>query len=171
VINESKLKEGVLILGGSVEPAVAPAQDFACQATNIRLTPSFSDSGDALETLCGDELAADTKTTWAMNGTSIQDFDDPDGFVYYALEHDGQKVPYLWKPNDNGASFTGNVNIRAVEIGGDVNTRVTSDFEWPLDGPPTVTKPAAEAPASAPVADTEPAPADTAPADTAPVLV
>ena len=141
MINESKLKTGVLVLGGNVIPPVAPAVDFACQQTNVRLTPSFDDISDAVETLCGDELAADTKTSWVLAGTSIQDFDDPDGFVYYSLDNDGVTVDFAWQPNENGAKFTGKVKVRAVEIGGDVNTRITTDFEWPLEGSPTVTKP------------------------------
>jgi hypothetical protein len=33
----------------------------------------------------------------------------------------------------------GTARVRAVEIGGDVNARLTTDWEWPLTGTPTLT--------------------------------
>jgi hypothetical protein len=136
-IVESKLKTGSLKLG------VAPGVEFGCQPTNVRLEPTFDDIGDPVETLCGDTLGADSRTTWAMMGTSIQDFDDPDGFVFYAYDNNLVTVDFVWTPNEGLTSFAGQVQVRAVVIGGDVNTRITSDFEWPVQGDVTVTKPAA----------------------------
>lgn len=130
-IQESKLKSGVLAFGG------ATPIDFACQATNVRLSPSVDSSGDAVETLCGDTIAADSKTTWALSGTSIQDFDDPAGFVLFCFTQDLTSVPFTWQPNANAGTWSGTVQVRALEIGGDVNTRLTSDFEFPITGTPT----------------------------------
>lgn len=140
MITESKLKTGMLILGGSV--VGVGAFDFACQATNVRVAPSHNDAGDPVETLCGDSTSPSTQTTWALQGTSIQDFDDAAGFLWYAFDHNLQTVPFSWTPNvDGGSVITGDVQVRALEIGGDVNTRITSDFDWPINGEPTATKP------------------------------
>lgn len=132
-IIESKLKTGTLTLG------TAPAVDFACQATNVRLTPSADETGDEVETLCGDTIGAETTTSWVLAGTSIQDFDAPAGFVLYCFEHDLDTVAFSWLPNVDSGTWTGNVRIRAVEVGGDVNTRLSTDWEWPIIGTPTLT--------------------------------
>lgn len=130
---ESKLKTGKLTLG------VAPGTEFACQQTNVRLVPTVDESGDSVETLCGDVLAAATTTSWALEGTSIQDFDHVGSFIEYCYTNDGNTVDFTWQPNATATKFTGQVQIRAVEIGGDVNTRITSDFSWPCVGKPTPT--------------------------------
>lgn len=134
-IKESKLKEGTLTLG------TAPGTEFSCQATNVKLTPSADETGDPVETLCGDKISAETKTSWVLAGTSIQDFDDPDGFVLYCFENDLLEVPFSWQPNALSGTWSGTVQIKAVEIGGDVNTRLTTDWEWPVmgSGIPTLT--------------------------------
>jgi len=86
-----------------------------------------------------------------MNGTAIQDWDAPGGvsFIQYSWEHNLETVPFTWSPNESATTITGNVIVRALEMGGDVNTRITADFEWPLAGDPVATWPtttAAEAP-------------------------
>ena len=139
-VTESKLKTGTLTLGGTGVPPVG-GTEFACQATNVRIVPSFNDDGDEIETLCGDKLSPSTTATWNMQGTSIQDFDAVDGFIQYTWENNLTAVPFSWQPNENATVITGMVQIRAVEMGGDVNTRITTDFDWPLQGDPTVTWP------------------------------
>jgi hypothetical protein len=130
---ESKLKTGSLKLG------TAPGTEFGCQETNVRITPEHNEEGDQQETLCGDVLTAVTTTSWTLNGTAIQDWDATSGqsIVQYSWAHDGETVPFVWKPNAGATSFSGNVTIRALELGGDVNTRITTDFAWPLAGKPT----------------------------------
>jgi len=159
-VNEARLKEGTLTLGGA---AGVGGTEFACQATNVRVTPSHDETGDEVETLCGDKLAADTKTTWSLAGTSIQDFDSPDGFVQYSVENNLQVVEYSWQPNAGTFAVTGTVQVRACEIGGDVNTRLTTDFEWPCQDDPTFTWPVvgangAQAEPEPPQAEPEPEP-------------
>lgn len=150
-ITESRLKTGVLTFGGTPTPT-----DFSCQPTNVRLTPSYEDDGDDTETLCGDTIPAGKKETWVLAGTSIQDFDDPVGFISYCFDNRMTTVPFSWQPNTTGApTYSGDVVIVALEIGGDVNTRLTTDFEFDVSGTLTVTPPVplqadedAEAPAA-----------------------
>lgn len=132
---ESKLKNGSLKLG------TAPGTEFACQETNVRITPEHNEEGDQTETLCGDVLTPVTTTSWTLNGTAIQDWDGPTGtsIVQYSWANDGLTVPFTWKPNATATTFSGNVTVRALELGGDVNTRITTDFAWPLAGKPTTT--------------------------------
>jgi hypothetical protein len=138
-VNEARLKTGKLTLGGA---AGVGGTEFACQQTNVRVTPSHDETGDEVETLCGDKLAPDVKTSWSLAGTSIQDFDSPDGFVQYSVENNLDVVEFSWQPNVSTFEVTGTVQVRAVEIGGDVNARLTTDFEWPLQDDPVFTWPA-----------------------------
>lgn len=132
-IRESRLRSGVLTLDGRA---------FATQATNVRLIPSTSDSGDTLEALSGDLILPDDTTSWQLSITAVQDFDDSAGFVAWSLANAGDTVAYEWRPNSTGVTYTGQVRVRPVEIGGDVNSRLTTDAEWPCQNAPTPTYPA-----------------------------
>lgn len=136
-VHESKLKTGSLLLG------TAPGVEYACQQTNVRIVPEHNEEGDTVETLCGDLLTPSTTTTWSLQGTAIQDWDAPGGlsFVQYSWENNGETVDFEWTPNAGATTISGEVTVRAVEMGGDVNTRITTDFEWPLAGEPAATWP------------------------------
>jgi hypothetical protein len=136
-ITESRLKTGVLTFGGD---GVTPGTSFACQASNVHVTPSYDDDGDALETLCGDKIPAGKKEHWIIGGTSVQDFDDPEGFLTFCFDNRMMTVPFSWTPNAGGApTWTGDCVIVAVEEGGDVNTRLTTDWEFDVSGIPSRT--------------------------------
>jgi hypothetical protein len=151
MITESRLKEGTLTIG------TAPDQlDISCQLTNVRYASSYSDDGDAVETLCGDKIAAGEKNDGAtLQGTFIQDWTAPTdtSVILYLLDHDLEEVDYSYTPNPDGSTFAGKVRIKLPGefLGGDVNTRITSDFEWtctswpPTQTPPVVTAVATEA--------------------------
>ena len=135
-ITESRLKNGLLTFGGTVEPPVA-GTSFACQATNVHVTPSYNDDGDPVETLCGDSIPAGKKETWVIGGSAIQDFDDPVGFMTYCFENKMTTVTFLWQPNVTGApEWSGECVIVALEEGGDVNARLTTDWEFDISGEP-----------------------------------
>jgi hypothetical protein len=133
-ITESRVKGGELTLG------TAPGTTFACQASNVHVTPTYDDDGDPVETLCGDSIPAGKKESWVLAGTSIQDFDDPTGFLAYCFDNRMTTVPFTWKPNITGApTWSGDVVVVALEEGGDVNTRITTDWEFDISGVPVRT--------------------------------
>lgn len=133
-IVESRLKTGILTFGGTTDPPAAGVS-FACQATNVRVTPSYDDDGDALETLCGDTIPAGKKESWVLAGTSVQDFDDPLGFITYCFTNRMTTVPFTWQANQTGAPlWSGSVVLEALEEGGDVNSRITTDWEFSVSG-------------------------------------
>ena len=132
-IIESRLKGGTLTLD---------ALPFATQATNVTLSPDTDEVGDPVEVLSGDTVTPEDETTWSLNIEAIQDFDDPDGFVMFAFDNANELVPYSWKPNATGGTFTGTVRVRPVEIGGDVSVRLSTSAEWPCTAKPTYTPPA-----------------------------
>lgn len=142
-ITESRLSHGVLTVG------TAPDEmDLSCQITNVRFTSSYSDDGDSVETLCGDRKAAGEKSDGGtLAGTFIQDWTAPNGasVILWLMENDLKEVPYTYTPEEGGSTFSGNVRVKLPSefLGGDVQTRITSDFEWTVTGPwpPTVTAP------------------------------
>lgn len=128
MIKESRLKDGVLKFGDA-----ATGVDFACQVTNVRINSKYSDDGDPIETLCGDTKPAGTKLDGrSLAGTVVQDFDDPTGFINYCWDNDLAAVAFTFTPNVGAATVSGTVTIQVPDetYGGDVNARLTSDFEF-----------------------------------------
>ena len=138
-ITESRVRTGTLTFGGSGGGTGPDGTTFACQATTVKVTPSYDDDGDAVETLCGDSIPAGKKEKWTINGTSIQDFDDPEGFLAYCYTNSLQTVAFTWTPNPTGPTWAGDCVIKALEEGGDVNSRLTTDWEFDVSGRPTRT--------------------------------
>lgn len=129
-IIDSRLKNGTLTLD---------AVPFASQASNVTVTPDYDEQGDPIETLSGDTQTADEVGSYTLEITAVQDFDDPDGFVNFSWQNELEVVPFSWKPNPTAPTITGNVKVKAVPIGGDVNSRLETKAEWPIQGKPTIT--------------------------------
>lgn len=132
MITQSKLRQGTLTLD---------AVPFETQAVNVRLVPATEENGEAVEALSGDTIGADESTTWTLAVESVQDFDDPTGFASFCFDNDGLAVPFVWAPNNTttGVEFAGSLTVRAIEMGGPVNTRNNSEAEFPVIGTPTRT--------------------------------
>lgn len=136
MINESRLRNGTLQLG----PTGTGQIDASCQITNMRITSAYSDDGSSLEVLCGDQVPAGRKLDGRqMQGTLVQDFDFAEadgGVIDYVWNHDLETVAFTFIPNDTGPTLTGEVQLEvpADTFGGDVNTRLTSDFAWNIQG-------------------------------------
>lgn len=135
MIEESRQKGGTLTLD---------AQPFAKQMTEVTLTPAVRTEGEQLETLSGDTLSPDEVTDWVLDMGAIQDFLDPAGFVAFANANAGDEVAFSWKPNAtvDSPTYTGTVKVRAVQIGGAINARLSTSTSWPVTGQPTTTYPA-----------------------------
>ena len=137
-IVESRVKEGTLTLG------TVPT-DFSCQVTNIRINSAYSDDGDPLEVLCGDKIPAGRKLdSRSLAGTFVQDWDNPTAaasLTKFLYEHDLEVIDFEYVPNAASDTITGSVRIEVPgeTWGGDVNTRITSDFEWFIQGDPVFT--------------------------------
>ena len=140
-IVESRVKDGTLTLG------TAPGTDFSCQVTNIRINSAYSDDGDPLEVLCGDKVPAGRKLdSRSLAGTFVQDWTarpTATSLTKYLFDHDLEIVAFEYVPNAAGDTITGSVRVEVPgeTWGGDVNTRITSDFEWFIQGDPVFTAP------------------------------
>jgi hypothetical protein len=132
MIEESKLQSGVLKLG-----ATPNELDFSCQVTNARINSSYSDEGDSVETLCGDKKPAGRKLDGrALAGTFIQDWmlAATASITKYCFAHDLEELAFTYTPNVAADTLSGTlrVEVPAETWGGDVNVRLTSDFEWQI---------------------------------------
>lgn len=139
-ITESRLKDGTLTIGSGTP------LDFSCQVTNARINSSYDDDGDAVETLCGDQIPSGRKLSGrALAGTFIQDWTAAagDSITEYCYDHDLEELAFSYVPNVAGPTLSGTlrVEVPSETYGGDVNTRVTSDFEWSLVAPLVRTPP------------------------------
>jgi len=132
-IIDSRVRNGTLTLDATA---------YECQATTVTIEPDHAQE-DGVETLCGDETAPSLTTTWSLNITAIQDFTDPAGFVNATWEGNGDTVPFTWCPGDPAAepTFSGDCQLRAVTVGGDVAAQLTTDATFPIVGKPTRTEP------------------------------
>lgn len=133
-IIDSRLKTGLLTVDGV---------QYATQVTNVTLSPDSKEDGDSLETLSGDTVLPAEKTSWTLKVEAVQDFDDAAGFVNSAMTKAGDDVAFTWRPGPavTSPSYTGTVKVRAVDIGGDVGSRLTTSAEWPIQGTPVVAYP------------------------------
>lgn len=133
MIEDSRNKIGTLLLD---------AQPFHKQTTSVSLEPSEDNTGEALETLSGDTEGVEEVTSWVLNLGVIQDFNDPAGIVEFSRLNAGEEVAFQWQPNAVGApTYTGIVKVRALTIGGDVASRLTSTKAWPVTGQPSADYP------------------------------
>lgn len=127
-ITESRLKGGSITIDALV---------FSSQPNSIELEPSTDEEGDQIEVLSGETIDPEEISSWELNLGVIQDFDDPDGLVEFARANAGEVVPFILKPNAGVLTYEGTVRVRAIKIGGTVNTRLLSEVTWPVITGPT----------------------------------
>ncbi|MGO3222129.1 hypothetical protein [Microbacterium gubbeenense] len=126
------LGPGTLTLGASGD-----LRQFAAHTTATSLVPSYSD-GDVLNLLDGSTETEVDEETWALEGTFRQQL-ETDAIEDWCLTNAGEEMTFTFTPVDAvSKSYTGTVKIRAVNIGGDVKTKNTSDFSFPLNGRPKI---------------------------------
>lgn len=127
-VKSDKLGPGTLTIG-----AVGTEQQFAAQLTACSVEPS-TDTEDPIPTLSGEEIAGDDTDTAELTGTLLQSY-DAQSLLLWSHEHKGEELPFKFIPNNEAAlQVTGVVKVRRLRIGGDVKTRNTSDFTWPIIG-------------------------------------
>lgn len=125
---------GVLTIGATTDLTT-----FESQTTSCKLTPSV-DKGDPINVLSGEQVSGDRTESWTLDGNFLQDFGSTDSRVEWLFEHRGEDHPFEYTPNTaKGKSVTGTLTVEAVDIGGDVNTKPTSDFSFALVGSPAIT--------------------------------
>ncbi len=133
-----KLGPGTLKLGPT-----ATALDISCQLTNAVLTPD-KDTEDPVTVLCGDTIPGASTYQWKLTGTALVDL-STGGMVEYTWTNQNQVAAFEYVPNtDAGATFTGQVVIDPLAVGGDSGKNMAQDFEWSCVGTPIPTFSAAQ---------------------------
>ena len=141
-IVEAKVHEGTLKFG-----PLGTEFDFSCQVTNVRINSSYTDDGDQIETLCGDTVPPGRKLdARQIAGTFVQDWlDEALSITEYLWENDLQTQAFEYEPNPaaGGPTLTGScrLEVPSESFGGNVNERITSDFEFAIIGDVTRTWP------------------------------
>ena len=128
-----KLGPGTLKLGPT-----ATALDISCQLTNAVLTPD-KDTEDPVTVLCGDTIPGASTYQWKITGTALVDV-SAGGMVEYTWTNQNRVAAFEFVPNaEAGATFSGEVIIDPLAVGGDSGKNMAQDFEWSLVGAPTPT--------------------------------
>lgn len=145
-----KLGPGTLSLGPT-----ATKLEIGCQLTNAVLTPD-KDTEDPVTVLCGDVIPGASTYSWKLTGTALVDL-TTGGMVEYTFLHQQEVTAFEFIPNTaSGASFTGQLVLDPLAVGGDSGKNMAQDFEWSLVGAPVPVFSAA-ASATYPAAFTYPA--------------
>lgn len=111
---------------------------FSGQITSAKIVPSV-DKGDPIDVLDGGQVAGDRSESWTLEGTLLQDLGATESTTEWLFEHRGEEHPFEYIPNSaRGKTITGVVGVEAIEIGGDVKTKPTSDFTFDLIGAPVI---------------------------------
>lgn len=131
-VTAHRLGPGSLKIGETGTP-----QEFAAQMTNGRLSPSLNEE-DAITVLSGEELSGDDTISWVLAGTLLQSYEKA-GLLHYCYVNRLTELPFDFVPStaDSDYGWKGTVKIVPLEVGGDVKTRNTSDFEFKVIGEPT----------------------------------
>lgn len=127
---DSRQGPGTLVLGTTTPGEVG----FQC--SSVQLVPSV-DSTDGTPTLADPNPAPLTTTSYALEGTAIDDYTNPAGLQRYCYDHDGEELGFVWTPNTtDAATCTGDVVVQAFQMGGEMRDQQTNDFSWPCVGKP-----------------------------------
>lgn len=106
------------------------ARDFSGDVTKAQLVASNS-SDDPVNFLDGSQETS-TTTTWTLEGTIGDDFGS-NSLSLWCFDHAAETLPFEFIPNINGGiKWTGNVEISPVSVGGDVKSKNTNDFSFPV---------------------------------------
>ncbi|MFT3876194.1 MAG: hypothetical protein QM708_07220 [Propioniciclava sp.] len=134
-VYQTELGPGVLDIG-----PVGTLTSFASQVTKCTLTPKH-DEEDDIPVLSGEVVAGDLTTSWTLEGEILQDFgtQSAKSLSEWTLTNNGKTFPFTFTPNSGGSKkLTGQLQVRATNIGGDVKKRNRADFTFKVIGDPLI---------------------------------
>jgi hypothetical protein len=134
-VNSFKVGPGVFTLGAG--PTAFETQVRSCTvqvSENVKTT-------EAVPMLSGDELPEEETASYKYAvAVSFQQDLGVGGVVAYTWTNEGQEVPFSYVPNTvEGAEIEGVCRIVPVNVGGDADTRPSSDVTFACIGKPTFT--------------------------------
>lgn len=123
-VQSTKMGPGQLSFG-----TAGTLKEFGVSIKNAVLEPSASD-GEVIKVLNGDEIVDEGEETWVLKGTVLQGY-EADSLIAWCKTNSGTTLPFTFKPSSAKVlKAAGNVLIRSIAMGGDVNSRATSDFSF-----------------------------------------
>lgn len=132
-VKTTRVGAGTLTLGDT-----ADLQTLASQVLSCAVEPE-ADTEDPTEVLSGEFVEGAYTESYNLTGEFFQDLDTAAGVTEYTWEKSGQVVPFVFVPNTaKGKQVSGNVQIVATKIGGDVGENGTAEFEFRCIGKPTI---------------------------------
>jgi len=124
-VTDSRLGPGTLDLGGD---------DFSVQISSCSLTPTTNET-DGTPTLGVPDPTTEVTFEWTLSGDTVSDWGDADGFVNYCMDNAGSTVAFAYEPSTTaGITYSGDVQIRPIQIGGDVAVQSVVSFDFPVVG-------------------------------------
>lgn len=132
-IKKQKLGPGTLTVGET-----ASGKEFGAGVTKCTIEPSYSD-GEKVVVLSGDRDETDGDFEGKLTGEFFQEY-TTESLMAWTWKNDGKTLPFTFIPSkDSGLTVKGEVKVRPVNIGGDVDKENTAEFEWALTGLPKIT--------------------------------
>lgn len=129
----TKVGPGTFTIGETAEML-----DVSQQVKALTITWE-SDKEDDDNVLSGDVIGGEVTFTAKVTGTVNQDLVEG-GFVEKTWNEKGDVVAFKYVPNSEaGATVNGRCILTPLDIGGDVKTRATAEFEFDCEGEPTLT--------------------------------
>ena len=134
-ITAHKLGPGTLKFGDT-----GSEQEFASHVTTCTISPSFNEE-DPIPTLSGDQFVdGDATFEGTISGEFLQEYTVA-GLVKWTWDNNGETVPFVFTPRtDAELSWHGECVIRPVNVGGEVKTANTAEFEFRVLELPTIEK-------------------------------
>lgn len=130
-VNTLTIGPGTLTIGEDTGITV-----FSSQCKSCTLSPSV-ETGDPIPVLSGEQVPGDRTETFALKGTFVQDFGVEASTTEWLWEHRGEVHDFVYAPSTaGGKEITGQLTVEAIDIGGDVKTKGTSDFSFTLTDAP-----------------------------------
>ena len=139
--HKRKNKVVEFVLGGAPTDEI----DYACQLKTYKLNNNTPD-GEVQYTYCNDpddpdagETRESAEPSWSLSGTLFADWRGQ-GFSRWSHQHDQEWVTCtLHIHSDVSAEhvwWVGQLQVKAVSVGGDARTDEMTDFEWQWKGKP-----------------------------------
>ena len=129
-IKSQKLTKGLLTIGET-----GTTSEWGGQVRAVTLTLEY-DKEDDIPVLSGEKIDGDETKTETLSGTVLDDYSAAGSIFVFSKENEGKILPFVWEPNseDGTLRITGNLRMRQIALGGDVDTRNENDFEFPIIG-------------------------------------